>query len=289
MQTPVQSQFVIDADDTTFADIAIRGSMQQPVVVDFWAEWCGPCRALGPLLEALAEEFAGAFLLVKVDTEAAPQVSQQFNIRSIPAVVGIRDGEIIAEFVGAQPEAAVREFLAKLIPSPAEVQIGVARNLRAEGSTSEAEQAFRTALELEPGHPVASHDLGLMLFERGDLSAASELAESARLGTAMDPEIERLKTAIRVRDSGDGDLASLEAEIANAPDDPGTRIKLAAALAAQERHEEALSAYLEVVKRAPDYEDQAARRAMLDLFEVLGSDHDITRDFRAQLARLLYR
>ena len=284
-----KSQFVIDADDASFEEVAIRGSLQQPVVVDFWAAWCGPCRTLGPLLESLADEFAGGFLLVKVDTEAAPKISQQLNVRSIPAVFGIRDQEIVAEFVGAQPEVAVREFLAKLIPSPADAQIRSGRTLAAQGLAAEAEQAFRAALELEPRHPIASHELGQLMFLRGDLAAASEIADAARLGTAMDPEIERLQTAIRIRQAGGDDLASVEAQAVATPDDPAARLKLAAALAAQDRHEDALSAYLEVVKAAPDFEDQAARRAMLELFDVLGSDHDITRTFRAQLARLLYR
>lgn len=285
----MNSQFVVDADDATFEEVAIRGSMQQPVVVDFWAQWCGPCRTLGPLLESLANEFAGAFLLVKVDTESAPEISQQFKVRSIPAVVGIREGKIVAEFVGALPEASVREFLAKLLPSPADVQTKNARALAAEGLDAEAELAFRAALDLEPGHPIASLELGRLLFERGDLSAASEVADAARLGTEMDPEIERLQTAIRIREPGGGDLASVEAQVREKPDDPAARLKLGAALAAQNRHEDALSAYLLVVETAPDFDDQAARHAMLELFDVLGSDHDVTRDFRAKLARLLFR
>lgn len=199
---PSDSQFVVDANDANFEEVAIRGSTQQPVVVDFWAEWCGPCRALGPLLESLAEEFAGAFLLVKVDTESAPEASQRFNVRSIPAVVGIADGKIVAEFVGAQPEASVREFLAKLIPPPAEDQ------------------------------PTDKTD---------------------------------------------------------APDGPAAQLQLGADLASRNQYEDALEVYLEVVKASPDFEDEAARRAMLELFDVLGSDHDVTRAFRAKLARLLYR
>jgi putative thioredoxin len=208
--------FVIDADDATFEEVAIRGSVRQPVVVDFWAQWCAPCRTLGPLLESLADEFAGAFLLVKVDTESAPRTAQQFNLRSIPAVLGIRDQEIVAEFVGAQPEAAVREFLAQLIPSPADEQT-------------------------------------------------------------------------RVRGTGDDDLPGVEAQVRATPNNLAARLRLGAALAAQVRHEDALSAYLEVVKIDPDFDNEAARRAMLELFEVLGSDHELTRTYRGQLARLLYR
>lgn len=280
---------VIDADDTTFEEVAIRGSARQPVVVDFWAPWCAPCRTLGPLLESLADEFAGAFLLVKVDTESAPRTAQQFNLRSIPTVIGIRDQEVVAEFVGAQPEAAIREFLAKLIPSPADEQTRVAQTLAAQGREAEADQAFRGALELEAGHPAACLGLAQLLFARSDLSAAAALLDAVRPGTPLEREIERLQTTIRVRGTGDDDLAGVEAQVRAAPNNLAARLRLGAALAANVRHEDALCAYLEVVKIDPDFDNEAARRAMLELFEVLGSDHELTRTYRGQLARLLYR
>lgn len=287
MQSP--PTFVIDADDSTFDEVAIRASSQQPVVVDFWAPWCAPCRTLGPLLESLASEFAGAFLLVKVDTESAPQTAQQFSVRSIPAVVGIRDREIVAEFVGAQPETAVRAFLNKLIPSAADEQTRTAQTLTEQGRNAEAEQAYRAALELEAGHPAASLGLAQLLFARDDLSDARETLDAVRPGSPVEQEIERLQTAVRVRDTGDDDLAGLEVQIRDSPGDLAARVKLAAALAADDRLEDALCAYLEVLKIDTDFDDQAARRGMLELFEVLGSDHDLTRSYRGQLARLLYR
>ncbi|MBW2725930.1 MAG: tetratricopeptide repeat protein [Deltaproteobacteria bacterium] len=288
MQSP--PTFVIDADDSTFDEVAIRASSQQPVVVDFWAPWCAPCRTLGPLLESLASEFAGAFLLVKVDTESAPQTAQQFDVRSIPAVVGIRDQEIVAEFVGAQPETAVRAFLNKLIPSSAaDEQTRTAQTLTEQGRNPEAEQAYRAALELEAGHPAASLGLAQLLFARDDLSGAHEILDAVRPGSPVEREIERLQTAVRVRDTGDDALADLEIQVRETPGDLSARVKLAAALAADNRLEDALCAYLEVLKIDPDFDDQAARRGMLELFEILGSDHDLTRSYRGQLARLLYR
>lgn len=222
------SAFVIDADDASFERLAIAGSSEQPVVVDFWAEWCGPCRTLGPVLEALAEEYAGQFRLVKVDTESAPQTAQQFQVRSIPAVVGIRDREIVGQFVGAQPEAAIRQFLTELISAP------------------------------DP----ADHD-----------AADDAVAEDVE-ATAQQPT-ER--------------VAELSDRVETNPDDVAIRLELGAALATLGRSDEALETYLGAVRIDPEYDDQAARRAMLALFEVLGSDHDTTREYRAQLAQLLYR
>ncbi len=286
---PSPPTFVVDADDSTFEEVAIRGSSQRPVAVDFWAPWCAPCRTLGPLLESLANEFAGAFLLVKVDTESAPRTAQQFNVRSIPAVIGIREQEIVAEFVGAQPEAAVREFLAKLIPSAADEHTRTAQTLAEQGRDADAEQAYRAALELEARHPAASLGLAQLLFARGDLSAASEILDAVRPGSPVEREIERLQTAVRVRDAGDDDFAGLERHVRDTPGDLAARVKLAAAFAAHDRLEDALCAYLEVLKIDPDFDDQAARRGMLQLFELLGSDHDLTRTYRGQMARLLYR
>lgn len=280
---------VVEADDGNFDRLAIEASHERPVVVDFWAEWCGPCRQLGPLLERLAAEFAGAFTLVKVDTETARQTAQAWNIRSIPAVVGIREGRVVAEFVGAQPEGPVREFLAKLLPSPADEQHRAGLEAARAGDGEAAEAAFRAALELEAGHPEASLALGHLLLTREAFDDARAIADQAQRGTAFDGELDRLVSALDIRTRGGGDIDALRAQVDATPDDPAARLELARAHAASGQHRDALDHYLESVRLDATYDDAAARRGMLDLFEVLGSDHEITREFRARLARLLYR
>ena len=157
----------IDVTDATFQTEVIDRSMQVPVVIDLWAEWCGPCRVLGPILEKVVGETAGKVVLVKVDVDANPQVAQAFQVQGIPAVFAMDQGKIVSTFVGAQPEAAVREFVQALLPT--EEETAVAR-LVAAGD----EASLRQALELEPGHEGAVVALAELLVGRGDEAATEE-------------------------------------------------------------------------------------------------------------------
>ena len=141
--------WVIDAGDKDFETAVINRSKQTPVVVDFWAPWCGPCRTLGPLLERLADEHHGAFILAKVNVDENPGLSAALNIQSIPIVLGFRDGQIVSEFVGALPEAGMREFLKRVLPSEADQLVATAHRLLKEGKTAAAEETFERALQLD--------------------------------------------------------------------------------------------------------------------------------------------
>src|SRR5512139_3596528 len=136
-----------DVSDADFETRVLQRSRQVPVVVDFWAPWCGPCRVLGPLLERLAEEYAGAFMLAKVNVDESPQLASAFGVQSIPMVIGVRDGKIASEFVGALPELQVREFLSRVLPSEAEQLAAQGADHAAAGECDKAEAAYRRALE----------------------------------------------------------------------------------------------------------------------------------------------
>jgi putative thioredoxin len=281
--------FVLDVGDADFTSQVLERSHQTPVVVDFWAPWCGPCRALGPLLERLAAEHAGAFVLAKLNVDTAPVVAQQFAIRSIPAVIGVRDGRIVAGFVGAQPEPNVRRFLAAVLPSEADRLAEAADELARAGDAAGAETKLRAALELDARHPRALLGLARLLGARDEVEDALGLLERIAGGEAELAEATTLAAELRVAAAGESDPKALRGRVAANPDDLAARIELGRALAARGRHEEALTELLAALERDPAYDDEAARKSMLDLFAVLGSDHPLTQRFRAALARTLFR
>ncbi|MCP3987239.1 MAG: tetratricopeptide repeat protein [bacterium] len=285
---------VFDVGDEGFVTDVLEASRQVPIVVDFWAPWCGPCKALGPLLERLARESGGAFRLAKVNVDEAPQVAAQLQARSIPLVMGFRDGRAVAEFVGAQPESAVRQFLAKLLPSEADQLATEGADLLTGGQPEAAEPRFRAALAAQDRHPRALLGLARVLADRGEAEAA--LAELDQL-TLADPDVEHeaehlaaeIRTQIHGPGDGIADTAALQAKLDTNPDDLAVRLDLGRGLAAAHDYEPAFEALLEVIRRDPDFADQAARKTMLDLFELLGNEHDLTHHYRAALARTLFR
>jgi putative thioredoxin len=281
--------FTIDVGDADFARQALERSHRTPVVVDFWAPWCGPCRALGPLLERLADEHAGAFVLAKLNVDTSPVTAQKYAVRSIPAVIGLRDGAIVAEFVGAQPEAAVRRFLASVLPSEADGLAKQGDALARAGDATGAEAKLRAALERDARHPRALLGLARSIGERGDAAGALALLEKIIGGETELAEAEKLAAQLRMHAAATSDEPALRAQIAQDPNDLGARIELGRALAAHGRHEEALEQLLAAVKRDARFADEAARKSMLDLFAMLGADHPLTQRYRGELARALFR
>jgi putative thioredoxin len=284
--------FVVDVGDADFEQTVLQRSHQVPVVVDFWAPWCGPCRTLGPILERLAQEHAGAFVLAKLDTEANPQIAAQLQIRSIPLVIAYRDGKAVREFTGAQPEPAIREFLAAVLPTEADHQAREGLTLLAAGQGEAAEERFAAALSRDAQHPEALLGMARLTAERGDAEGALALLERISLAPApVEQEAARLAAELRATSGGaDGaEVAALEAKLALDPDDLGARLALGRSLAAERRYAEALAAFLAIVERDKAFDDEAARKAMVDIFEVLGGDHETTQEYRQALARALFR
>ena len=284
------SAYVHDATDATFEREAIERSRTAPVVVDFWAPWCAPCRSLGPVLERLAEEHAGAFELVKVNVDENPAVASAFAVRSIPRVVALRDGQAVSQFEGALPEASVRRFLETLLPTRADALTAEGQRLAEAGHQNAAEDRYREALALDARHPGALVGLAAVLGERGETAAALELIERVGPGLPESEAAERLAAALRTRGAAaDFDEAGLRARLDAQEGDLDARVDLGIGLAATGRNDEALETLLEAVRRDPRHRDEAARRAMLDLFALLGADHPLTQRYRSALARALFR
>lgn len=279
---------VFDVTDADFEARVLDRSQQVPVVVDFWAPWCGPCRTLGPLLERLVAEQAGAVELAKVNIDENPGLASAFRVQSVPMVVGLRDGQLAGHFVGAQPEAAVREFLAGLLPSAADQSADQGEALLAAGHEVEAEAIFRQVLAEDPRADKALLGLATILAGRDAHDEALALLERVE-GGAQRQAADQLAAAIRIRQSGAGDADGLRARLAASPDDLDVRFALAQALAAAGQHDEALQHYLAIVQRDRAFRDDGARKAMIDIFDLLGPGHELADHYRSELAKALFR
>jgi putative thioredoxin len=279
---------VFDTNERDFERTVLERSKEVPVVVDFWAPWCGPCRTLGPLLERLVAEQQGKVVLAKVNVDENQRLAAAFSVQSIPLVLGLRDGKIAAEFLGALPESGVRDFLARLLPSEADKTAEAGEQLLAEGKMAEAEATFRQALELDPRNDRAMIGLAAALSERSADKDALELLERVAPGTDLRQEADRLAAAIRIRQSGSFDEKGLRARIEGDGKNLDARFELAQGLAASGRYDEALREYLDIVRRDRSFRDDGARKAMLDVFDLLGSGNEIVDRYRSELAKVLF-
>jgi len=287
-KSAAKTAWVTDVGDADFEAAVIERSRHTPVVVDFWAPWCGPCRALGPLLEQLAQEHQGAFVLARVNVDQAPGLAAALRISSIPMVIGFRDGVAVAEFVGALPAAKVRAFLLRVLPSEADRLVADGEQLRSTGCTGDAEAAFRRALELDVRCERALLGLATVLSDRGEDREVMELLDRIGPGPVR-AAADRLAAEVRVREGAGGNEHALRAKLEADPANLESRFLLAQVLAAASRHSAALEQYLEIVRRDRGFRDDAARKAMLDIFALLGPDDEATLHYRAELAKVLFR
>ena len=282
------SQFSFDVSLADFETQVLLPAQEVPVVVDFWAPWCQPCQVLKPMLEKLAEEYGGRFLLAKVNADENPELSQHFGVRSIPSVKVLFQGQLIDEFSGALPESQVREFLDRFV---APAQGGSLREeaaaLVAEGKPEEALALLVEASRANPQDQSVQLDAIEVLMQLGRNDEAGQL-----LAGDYPQEAERANT-LRARlalSAGAADTASLEASLASDPGDHATRLELANAYAAQGRYREAMEAILETLVRDRFFNEGAPRQAMLKLFEALGGSEqydDLIREFRRKMSAAL--
>jgi putative thioredoxin len=282
------SQFSFDVSIEEFEAKVIQPSMQVPVVIDFWAPWCGPCQTLKPMLEKLAEEYAGRFLLAKVNSDENPELSQHFGVRSIPSVKVLFQGQLVDEFNGALPEGQIRAFLDRFaLPDAGGSLREEAAALVAAGQLDEALAKLSEASHAKPSDEGIRLDAieVLMQLDRNDEAAqllAAEYMQAADRANAL-----RARLALA---TGAADTAGLEAKLAANPDDHATRLELARAYAGQNRFREALENALDVVIRDRFFDEGAGRKALLQIFEALaGSEQhdDLVREFRRKLSAAL--
>jgi len=284
------SAFAREITSADFNQAVIEGSRQTPVLVDFWAPWCGPCRALTPVLERLADEYKGKFMLVKVNSDQNLDLAQQYGIRSIPNVKAFVDGQMVDEFLGALPESAVRDFIDRLLPTPAEL---VRRDATIQVEAGDRERALALldrAAELEANNIPVQADRIELLLDLGRIPEARAIA--SRLGPFASQEARMGRALARLQladvEAGQSDPTALETRVRSNPDDLETRLRLAKLYASQERYEAALEQLLEITRRDRAFGDDAGRKSMLAIFDLLQGQSELVSRYRKLLASALH-
>jgi putative thioredoxin len=255
------------------------------VVVDFWAPWCGPCKSLKPVLEKLAAEYGGKFLLAKINSDDNQELAARYGVRGIPSVKAFINGEPVDEFSGALPEAEVRAFLDRLIPSRVEELRMQAAELRAAGDLSAALQNLAEASKIDPAHTGVRLDAAEIMLDLNEADEAQRLMAS--VPDDADPRVPQLKARLQFMGAAGEDVAALTAQVAANENDLAARLKLANLLVAAGQYEAGMDQLLEIVQRDRGFEDDIGRKTLLAVFTLLDGDARVSR-YRRLLASALY-
>ena len=281
--------WIIEPTAETFEKDVIERSLQTPVIVDFWATWCGPCKELGPTLEKLAQEGRGAFILAKVDVDQNPEIAQWFGVQQIPVVFAIQNGQAVDQFMGNVPESQIRDWIKQFQPSPMEILLRDAAALEAT-TAAEAEAKYREALSLEKDFAPAKIGLArVLLGQHRDDESRALLAELEARGY-LEPEAQPIKAELELRAAAleTGGVGAARAAVAADPSNLDLQLQLADALAASHAYPEALEICLELVKKHRATMGEKAKTTMVQIFQAIGPASELTQQYRRKLSTALY-
>lgn len=282
------SPYIVEVSAENFAQV-IQASYQLPVLIDFWADWCQPCKMLMPILAKLADDYGGKFLLAKLNTEQLQEIAAQFGIRSIPTVKLLRDGQPVDEFLGALPEEEIRAFLDKHIPRESDAALDQAIVLLNQGDSGTARQVLQQVQEADPDNPRLLRTLAQAQLLDGDVAGATATLDALPPDQQNDPEVAALRSRMFFGAILSGAPAAdrLQQRLEDQPNDSEARYQLAAHKVMNQDFEAALDLLLELMRRDRGYGDDAARGALVKVFDLLGDDPLVPR-YRSRMASLLY-
>jgi putative thioredoxin len=289
--TPVK-----DVTTATFMADVVDGSFETPVIVDFWAPWCGPCKQLGPILEKTVRAANGAVRMVKLNIDENPEIAQQMRVQSIPAVYAFRDGRPIDGFVGALPESQVKQFVQRVSggkggPSPVEEAMAMAKEALQAGDHASAGAVYSQVLQREPANVEAQAGLARAMIAKGDFAQARQVLERVAPENAGHAEIGAARTALDLAEQAAKAMASagkLRARLAKDADDHEARLELATALFGSGDREAAIDQLLDLFRRDREWNEQAARKQLVKLFEAMGGTDPLTLSGRRRLSSLMF-